>query len=233
MVTITPIDIVGYGIVIFVLVELIILAIKLFSDYKKTNYKMSLNFGIVFISLAFAVICLILEKIFLGLIDNYLLAVWFGWIARIGVSSAGTFIASVAFDFTYPEKKKGLMILVIILFGFFIVFNYFAMFGGYPYTYEVDDELVHGPITLLINYALLIPSTNISSVVFFYFSIVNRDNPTASRRSFWMGFAVLIFSIAYAFEVGPIAVIIAVPMRAIYIVSATILYVTFTRTPKD
>ncbi|NHI94582.1 MAG: hypothetical protein EAX96_18975 [Candidatus Lokiarchaeota archaeon] len=228
-----PIELVGYGIVIFVLVEVIVLTIKLFNDYKKTKSIMVLNFTLVFLSLISSIVLLILEKITLSIIVNYELSTIFAWLARIGVSMAFIFIAIISFDLTYPEKKKTLIIPIIIFFVIFLIYNYFVIFSGYPYTYIQEAEFVHDPIVLITLYVMLIPVSNISTVVFFYFSIVNRENPTASRRSFWMGFSILLFIIAYLFEIAPIAVIISVPMRALYIVSASILYYTFTKTPKD
>ena len=42
-----------------------------------------------------------------------------------------------------------------------------------------------------------------------------------------MGLAILVFGIAYLIEIGPIALILTVPMRLGYIFAATVLYICF------
>lgn len=231
MADITILDIIGYVIVLVVLVELLILTIKLFNDYNKDKAQMQLLFGFVFLSLASAVILLILEKISFLFSYNYA-GLWFAWFARCGVSFAGIFIAMIAITITYPERKKLFMTFVIISFTIFMIYAYYAIFSGPPNSDVVDGELVHGIWVVGIQLAIVLPTSNLSSIAFFYFAIINRDTG-AGTRSFWMGFAIALFSIAYSLEIAPAAPIIAVPVRALYIISASILYYNFMRTPKE
>jgi len=232
MVDITPIDIIGYVIVLFVTVEIVILTIKLFKDYNKDKAQMQLLFGITFLSLSVAVILLIMEKIFLGVILNDYVGMWFAWLARCCVCSAGIFIALVAIDLTYPDRRKLFITPVIISFVAYAIYAYFAIFSGYPNSWVADGELIHGMNVIIIQYALLFPPSMVSVVVFFYYAIINKGTG-AGTRSFWMGFAIMLFNIAFLLEVAPVIPEIAVPVRALYIVTASILYYNFMRTPKD
>ena len=232
MAEITLIDIIGYVIVLFVTIEVTILTIKLIKDYKKDKVQMQLLFGLVFLSLTVAVILLIMEKIFLGVLLNEYLGLWFAWLARCCVCSAGIFIALVAIDLTFPDRRKLFITPVIITFVGYVFYAYFAIFSGIPNSWVADGELIHGLMAIIIQYALLIPPSMVSVVVFFYYAIINRETG-AGTRSFWMGFAILLFNIAFLLEVAPIIPEIAVPVRALYIVSCSILYYNFMRTPKD
>jgi len=232
MAEITVIDIIGYIIVLFVTVEVFILTIKLFKDYKKDKAQMQLLFGLTFLSLTSAVILLINEKIFFSIVVNEYAGSWFTFLARCAVCFAGIFIALIAIDLSYPERRKLLITPVIITVSIFMIYAYYAIFSGYPNSWVVDGELIHGPIAMIVQLALIIPAANVSTVVFFYYALINRGT-SAGNRSFWMGFAIALFSFAFSLEIAPVFPLIAVPVRALYIVSATILYVTFMRTPKE
>ena len=234
MSSIQLIDIIGVGIVLVVLVELIILSIKLYLKFSKNiDEKLPLWFALMFTFLAVGIIFLVFQQLSFRIIVNEPLGRFFTCIALLGSGTAAYFLNMISFDLTFPQSKNKLMIPIIITIVFLLITTWTFILIGEPFTYVQDGELFYMLSILSISYFFVAILCFIAPTVFLYFAIMNKENKEARNRSLWLAFALYLFGVAYILEVGPILSIIAVPMRATYIITTTILYIQFTRTPTD
>ena len=221
-------DLIGLAIVLFVAVEVLVLSIILFKRSKETKQNITLYFALMFLFLFFAVIFLITEQVSYRILNQIFLGDIMAWSALIASGTAGIFISLVTFDLTFPDKKRGLIIPIIILVFAYLTLTFIAIFYlGDPWSFVQEGELFYAYPIMITLYVLVSPVLFIAPIVFFYYSIVNRDNKPQSIKSFWMGLAILVFGVAYLIEIGPIAIILTVPMRLGYIFAATVLYICF------
>jgi len=227
------IDIIGVGIVLIVFIELIVLSIKLLIRYSKnTEEKLPLWFGVMFICLATGITFLILQQVTFRIIINEPLGRIFTCLALLGSGIAAYFLNMISIDLTFPLSKNKLMIPIACAIIILISTTWSWILIGEPFTYVQAGELLYRGNLILLSAILVAALCFIAPTVFVYFAIMNKENKSARNRSLWLAFALYLFGVAYIIEVGPIVAIISVPMRACYIITATIMYIQFTRKPE-
>ncbi|MHA1785613.1 MAG: hypothetical protein ACTSVE_10465 [Candidatus Helarchaeota archaeon] len=229
----TPIDLIGLIIILIVMVEVFILTIILFRKYGESKAEITLFFALMFLFLLLAVIFLILEQVSYRILYNNSLGGIFAWIALLSSGTAGLWINMIALELTFPDRKWFLVIPIMILVAILLTISGWAIFMGEPWSFVEDAELFYYLPIQITSYCLLIPVLFNAPIVFIYYSIINREDKSAAARGIWMAVAIALFGIAYMIEVAPIEPFISVPMRVAYIISATILYVTFTRSQSE
>ncbi len=228
------IDIIGVGIVLIVLIELIILSINLLIKYNKnTNEKLPIWFALLFIFLAGGILFLILQQLTFRIIINFSLGRTFTWIALISTGTAAFFLNYISIVLTYPQIRNKLIIPILIIIIFLVVSAGIWILVGEPFSYIKDGELFYMTNLLALYYILAGILCFIAPTVFVYFAIMNKENKSARNRGIWLAFALYLFGFAYLMEVGPIVSLIAVPIRVTYIITTTILYIQFTRKPEE
>ena len=213
-----------------VLIELIILTIKLLRRYtENTTEKLPLWFALMFMWLASGIALLILQQVTFRIFINEQFGRIVTWVALSCAGMAAIFINWISFDLTYPNKKKILIIPIIITVVFLLLMSFILIYLGDPFSYIQDGEIFYMIQFQVSSYFFIGLLTFIAPTVFIYFAIKNKDKKDLRNKFLWLAFALYLFGIAYMIEVGPIAAIISVPMRASYIVTTTILYVEFLR----
>ncbi|NHI93884.1 MAG: hypothetical protein EAX96_15455 [Candidatus Lokiarchaeota archaeon] len=202
------IDITGLIIIILTLVAIILNVKVLTATYKKTKNISTLYFDFVFIFFIIAIITLLLEKVGFTIYDNnpnQLIAYFSEWNAIIALIFSGCSIITInlfAFHNTYPEKKKIIMPIIIILaalYVFLLCYSIFSnMYMGGLWAQVLEGEITYTAEVSLWSFIFLIPMVLPGPIVFFYFSYMTKEsNPGNSKRSLWMGIAITFFFIGY------------------------------------
>ncbi|MFX0138619.1 MAG: hypothetical protein ACFFDN_33560 [Candidatus Hodarchaeota archaeon] len=224
-----PMELIGLVIILVILAIVTVIIPKLFKTYKDLRDSATFAWLLTFIFLEAAIIFLIFEKVSystLGLIDlGDIMAI----IAFSCVSVAIVSINYFTFNMTYPDHKKILTMIVLILTIIHNIVLIFAILSGPPYADVINYELVYDISINRIVYPILLSIILIPPIIFFYFSSKSREeNRPNSIRALWMGIGIICFDIGYLTEVAPIfPTELSIPLRILFAVAALIMYVCF------
>lgn len=222
----TTLDIINLAIMGVLLVEAIFFVRVMLRKYRESKNIVNLYFCVLIIDLIGAGICIFLEQISFDILLNDPLGRIFGTVLLVPTTIAGIVVNSIAFELTYPKRKKLLIIPIIILILIVDFLMAYAILTGVAV--EVGGVIAdYGMYTWMILVAE-IPVFFAPLGTFFYFSYVTRKtSPPKSKRSFWLGFALLLFAVPYVSELIYRPPEIAVPLRGLYVISATLLFICF------
>ncbi len=222
----TTLDIINLTIMVVLLVEAVFFVRIMLRKYRESKNVVNLYFVVLIIDLFGAGICIFLEQISFDILLNDPLGRIFGTVLLIPTTIAGIIVNLIAFELTYPKKKRLLIIPIIILILIVDVAMAYAILSGVAVEVGgvIADYGIYTPIILIAE----IPVFFAPLGTFFYFSYVTRKtSPPKSKRSFWLGFALLLFAVPYVSELIYRPPEIAVPLRGLYLISATLLFICF------
>jgi hypothetical protein len=233
LIDITPellIDLISLLIVAVAIIINFITAIKSYRSYKKNKVTTTLIFAITAFFIAFAMIFLIVEKLFLSdlLYDEFLGMRVFGSIAV--VLSGGAIVSIDAFSFNMAISKwfKTLTVLSMIGVGIYLGFFLFdptkhVLAGEITFTW--DPLSIGFPITRLVVLIVNITLLAIPTIVFFYYAIkIKSKSSTRAKKSAIMGLGVMCFATAYIIELFGIDPLWTTIFRLFYIAGGLLLY---------
>ncbi|MHA1752045.1 MAG: hypothetical protein ACTSYZ_06705 [Candidatus Helarchaeota archaeon] len=223
-------DIVSLGIILVAIIINLVISVKSYRSYKKNKVINTLIFTLTAIFIAFAMIFLVAEKLFLSdlLCNEFLGMQIFGSIAVVISGGAIVSIDAFAFNMVFTKKYKILTIFsalfVSVYLGFFL-FDPTKHVSEGEISFSWDPLAIGFPITrlmvLIISFVLL----TIPTLVFFYYSIkIRRKSTTRSTRSLTLGLGVMAFASAYIIELFGLDPLTTTIMRIFYIVGSILLY---------
>ena len=224
-----PLELIGIGIIAVILVIVILGVRELYKIYKSNRDVANLTWLLTFLSLLFAVIFLICEKLCFSTFGLYEFGKFMALLAFCFVGFAVIAINNFAFRMNNPERVKLLTACVTILVVIYITVLSYAIIIGYPISDVVNYELVYDVSIDLIVYPVLITILAIAPLTFFYFSSkIREENKAASTRALWMGLGIVFFGVGFIVEVAPLfPTELSIPLRGLFAAAAIIMYVCF------
>ncbi len=226
-----PLEMIGLLIVFAILAIVIFITRQVYKMYKQLRDTPTLSWFIHYITLLFANISLIMEKLSfssLGLLYfGYLMAI----IAFILTSIAIIAINYFAFYMTSLEHTRVLTAFVSVLAAIFNIVLILAILSGPSYADVIGYEIVFDLSTSLIVYPVLSVILLIPPIFFFYyyFKMRNENRPKANL-TFWLGVGLSCFFVALITEVAPFfPTVLSTPLRIFFILAALTMYICFSK----
>jgi hypothetical protein len=218
-------------VLIAVIINLIVFS-KSYKAYKANKMTQTILFAFTAFFMAFAMIFLVGEKVFLSsILHDRDMGLLLGSIAIILSGFTVAAVDSFAFNMAWPTKFKtltGICVIPIII--------YLALWLSDPER-DVEwspttgsGEIVVGSITTNAVYFTLVPLLIMPVLVFFYYAIkVSEESPVSSKRSWVLGLGVMTISFAYIFEIIGLAAIIEIEflpaiIRIFFSIGALLMY---------
>ncbi|MHA1131348.1 MAG: hypothetical protein ACTSQQ_11145 [Candidatus Helarchaeota archaeon] len=209
------------------------IGIKSFKSYRENKLTQTLLFSLTAFFMAIAMTLLVVEKLFLSsTIPDETLGMIFGSIAIIMSGFAVVCIDGFAFNMVFPKQFKFLTIIAAA-----VEVLYLGFWLGDPVRHvewglvngELTGEIVLGNFTTILPFFTLVPLLLIPVLVFFYYAIKVRDeSPVSSKRSWILGFGVLLISTGFILEIigldPEIYEWVIVGARSLFIFGALLLY---------
>ncbi len=157
-----------------------------------------------------------------------------GLIIGITLSTIGLiFINIFSFENTYPDKKKPLIVLVVIsgaLFVFTLIFALVNSINGGNLAIIEGYYLFYDPLIVILGFLSILPSTISTPTVFIYFSRkMHAKSKGKANRSLLFGIGFLFTNIGFvigtlSFGNADIYLIISMISRTVVFLSAIIIY---------
>ncbi len=220
-----PATLISGILILIAIVITFIVGFKSFKSYRRKKVSETLLISISAFFLSFAMIFLVLVKVFVE-IDPTLSLVFFVNIAVLVSGIAFLSLDAFSFKFAFPKRFKILTILfsfLIILYVGFYIFSPKYLLGDeilfYPW-----PELGFAPMDILV-YCTIIPILIVPILVFSYYSLrVRKSNPSRSKRALFIGLAGLLLAIAYTYELIGQDLLITAILRSFYVFAGLLLY---------
>ncbi len=232
MLTIPIEDLVSLLIVMIAIVINLVVGIKSYKSYRSNKLTQTLLFALTAFFMAIAMGLLVAEKIFLSsLLHDKEMGLLFGAIAIILSGFAVVSIDGFAFNMVFPNKWKVLSIISALISA-----AYLTVWLSDPYRDVLwsgvpeSGEITLGALTSTVVYFTMVPLLIVPVLVFFYYAMKVRDeSPLSSKRSWILGFGILIIATAYIFEIVGLEGILQIPylptfLRTFFIIGALLLY---------
>lgn len=225
-------DLLSLLVIIIAIVINLIVGLKSLSSYKSNRLTQTLLFALTAFFMAIAMGLLVIEKIFLStILHDGDMGMLFGMIAIILSGFAVVSIDGFAFNMVFSNKWKLLTSCSALITAIYLMIWVWdpertIVWSGTP----ESGEIALGLITSTVVYFTLVPLLIIPVLVFFYYALkVRSESPVSSRRSWVLGFGILIISIAYIFEIIGLEEIIQIQylptfLRTFFILGALLLY---------
>ncbi|MHA1230836.1 MAG: hypothetical protein ACTSRP_11940 [Candidatus Helarchaeota archaeon] len=204
-----------------------IIGFKSYGTYKKNKNFQNEIFTIMAFSLSIAVILLISEQIFLTLVVNIQLGLFFGAVATITSGIVVVTTDAFAFSMVFTKKYKILTIISTIFMSMPVLLHIFD-----PTKTVEEGEIVFYwdplqiglPITPLVMFCVIIPLLIIPVLTFYYYSIkIRNKSKVRSKRALVLGTGILLISLAYIFELIGLPVIV-VFLRSMFLMGGILIY---------
>jgi hypothetical protein len=215
----------------------IIVAIRLYQTYRTNKQVQTLIFALAAFFVAFAILPLILEKVFLSeLAYNGFLAFYiFGPLAVVFSGFAVLFIDIFSYKLVFPKKTTILSVISAAIIAIYLGFWVFdptrhidcQMIG----TFQVC-EITFGNLfglsfkfTQMLSLATMVPLVIIGGFVFFHFARKTRKYyKTRSNKALLYGLGQISLAVAYSTEIIGMDPNIAVVLRIFWIIGAVLFY---------
>ena len=228
----TP-DLVSAVIVLIAVLINIMVFIKSYQSWRENKLTQTLLFALTAIFMAAAMLLLVVEKLFLSeIMMNEDMGMLCGLIAITLSGFAVVCIDAFGFNMVFPDKFKILTLAAVCVEALYLGFWYaepgrtvvWSLVGG-----ELSGEIVVGPITAILPYFTLVPLLVIPVGVFWYYAMkVREESPVSSKRSWTLGFGVLVIAFGFIVEIiglDPESYAwVIVGARALFILGAFLLY---------
>ncbi|MHA1301452.1 MAG: hypothetical protein ACTSO9_18680 [Candidatus Helarchaeota archaeon] len=227
-----PMEVIGLGILMVMLVFVSILSVKLYKSYKETKMLSTLYFFLAFFFFIIAAFFLILEKFSYSTLGNVTLGDIGGVIALNFSGVAIICMNLFAINNTYPERIKIYGTIISVVTEIYTWVLCWAILTGPPIKDIINYEIIYGEIWIdILIYVTAIPVLLIAPLTFLYFAYKTKaESPANSRRSKWFGIGIIFFDIAYILEIAPFfPSVLSIPFRSFFIISVVILYICFTK----
>lgn len=228
-------DLLSLLIIIIAVVINLIVAIKAFKSYKANKLTQTILFALYVLFLALAMTFLIGEKIFLSaILSNEDMGLLLGSIAIILSGVTVLFVDMFAFNMPWPRKYKMLACIIAIPIIVYLALWMYSVWsnpaGSILLGLNGSEEIQVNYITQLAIYFTMVPLLVVTPFIFFYYAIkVRKESPVSSKRSWLLGLAAVVISIAYIFEIIGAAAILDIPylptgMRVLFSIGALLSY---------
>lgn len=216
---------------IFIIISIIlafIIGTKSYKTYKKNKSVQTKIFIWTSFSLGIAMILLTIEQLFLAVIHNDPLGLFFGGVATIVSGVVVVCIDAFSFSMVFTKKYKALSIISAILMSIPVLFHLFD-----PDKTVVDEEIyftwdpfgIGYPLTPLVIQLIIIPLLIVPVLVFFYYAIKIRKTSTVRRnKAIVLALGILSISTAYTLELMGLPDIIKY-LRSLFLVGGILIYI--------
>ncbi len=202
----------------------LILTVFISKKYQEKPNRVTFVFALNFLLVGVALTCVAVDRILLTFLLDPNPGLIFHNIAILVSLGVILLLDMFAFEMTYPKQVNKLS----IIFGILLIAAGIILLLNQPQL-GAEQEIIYSDQLLYLILPFLIPPMLLPTFVFFYYAFkVREESIPKSNRALVMGFAAIVVSIGYIFEVMGITGITVIFVRLMFVIYVFLMYIAFT-----